>query len=380
LNYIFFITKAIIIVPFPFANTVNFYAHTERQKAIKRLARLTGYKAKMANADITLRGCSGKIFRDNYKDLAGKCTRDTTLGFRADFRFNNDTYRISEVLGAGNFGVVWKAVVLKDTDSLKTGNEVALKFTLTKDKKEREFVKKEVDRLKELAEQKERSPHLLKLHETFEYTRKRSTGEKRTETCLVLQLVGSSLKRRCNDVYKNSGLPLSELKSTVKKCLEGVQYMHKLKMIHSDIKPDNICLEGDNNIILVDMDGDAFTAEYSSPEFVKSHHREYIPPMDIWALGCTFYEIGFGIKLFEEYNYKTKADNKAHLKQIDAFRAMDTNSRFEYLQKCLDEKIFIGKDKVKEFLEFLKPMLEYDSGKRATADEMLQHEWLADAI
>jgi len=88
---------------------------------------------------------------------------------------------------------------------------------------------------------------------------------------------------------------------------KALGYAHRLKMVHRDIKPDNILVDADDNAIVTDfgiaraanrysrVTGTMMiigTAEYMSPEQLRGKpvdHRS-----DIYSLGCSMYEMVTG--------------------------------------------------------------------------------------
>ena len=86
----------------------------------------------------------------------------------------------------------------------------------------------------------------------------------------------------------------------------GINALHKMGIIHKDIKPENILLYGSNNIKIFDY-GTAYvhheavthgneysfdirgTEPYLAPE--RRESKKYGPAVDYWALGCTMFAI-----------------------------------------------------------------------------------------
>lgn len=68
-------------------------------------------------------------------------------------------------------------------------------------------------------------------------------GVNGTHKCIVFEALGCSLYKlivRCQ--FK--GLPMTLVKSVTKQVLQGLDYLHrKCRIIHTDIKPENILLE-----------------------------------------------------------------------------------------------------------------------------------------
>ena len=104
--------------------------------------------------------------------------------------------------------------------------------------------------------------------------------------------------------FIRSGNRLSEsaLRDIMACCLMGLTYLHAKKIIHRDIKPDNLFLSeqgvikvGDFGISRVlqftqDLAQTAVgTPLYVAPEVVKG--VGYDSKADVWSMGCTFYEI-----------------------------------------------------------------------------------------
>ena len=84
-------------------------------------------------------------------------------------------------------------------------------------------------------------------------------------------------------------------------CLKGLKGLHKLNIIHRDIKSANILINkdlnvfklGDMNVSKISDNGmartQAGTPYYASPEVW--YDKPYTSKCDIWSLGCVLYEM-----------------------------------------------------------------------------------------
>jgi len=115
--------------------------------------------------------------------------------------------------------------------------------------------------------------------------------------------------------YVSKKLPEKVIKQIIYQVLCGVNYLHSLKFLHRDIKPDNILLSSEGKIILTDFDlcrqeskgkddpmtRTAVTLYYRAPEifFGDSYYGNKI---DIWSIGCVFAELVIGKPIFKANN------------------------------------------------------------------------------
>ena len=115
--------------------------------------------------------------------------------------------------------------------------------------------------------------------------------------------------------YVTNKLPEKVIKQIIFQIICGVNYLHSLKYLHRDIKPDNILLSSEGKVILTDFDlcrqeskgkddpmtRTAVTLYYRAPEifFGDSYYGNKI---DIWSIGCVFAELVIGRPLFRAKN------------------------------------------------------------------------------
>jgi predicted ATPase len=111
---------------------------------------------------------------------------------------------------------------------------------------------------------------------------------------------GGSLRRR---YPKGSHIPLPQLIVAVKQVAAALQYAHDHKVIHRDVKPENMLVGRQQEVLLSDFglaslaqntsqlsrsgQGTAGTIAYMAPEQIEGHPR---PASDQYALGVVVYE------------------------------------------------------------------------------------------
>uniref|UniRef100_A0AAQ5XEY0 non-specific serine/threonine protein kinase n=1 Tax=Amphiprion ocellaris TaxID=80972 RepID=A0AAQ5XEY0_AMPOC len=148
-----------------------------------------------------------------------------------------DRYQVVKKLGWGHFSTVWLCwdmvkrhfVALKVVKSAETFTETALD---------------EIRLLKCVRDSDPKDPkreRIVHLIDDF-----RISGLNGEHVCMVLEVLGHQLLRW---IIKSNytGLPLPCVKSILRQVLQGLDYLHtKCKIIHTDIKPENILLRVDN--------------------------------------------------------------------------------------------------------------------------------------
>jgi len=286
-----------------------------------------------------------------------------------------DRFTKFEKIGSGAYGVVYKARDRRD-QSVVALKKVKLNNTYTDEDGVPSSSLREIGLLKDLSH-----PNVLRLLDV--------------QICqgslyLVFEHLDLDLKKLL-DKHK-SGLPRSLVKTYMWQLLQGLSYCHARRVLHRDLKLQNLLVDKRGNIKLADFGlarsmslpirtytHEVVTLWYRSPELLlKTVH--YGPSVDLWSLGCIFAEMRTNRILFP---------GDSEIDQIyRIFRTLGTpddtswpefREMPEYRQfakfKARGLESYIGTDDPLA-LDLLKRLLTYDPATRISAKQALAHDYL----
>ncbi|KFO79853.1 Serine/threonine-protein kinase SRPK, partial [Cuculus canorus] len=182
--------------------------------------------------------------------------------------------------------------------------------------------------------------------------------------CLVFEALGPPLRCLMNN-YTAQGLPLPFVKKSLQQVLAGLHFLHKCcRIIHTDIKPENILLCGrdkslqrllpdalncsqrtalrvtgqggdfgnqleESNLMsievkIADLGSACWTYKPFSKEIQTQPYRalevllglDYGTPADIWSIGCLAFEMATGERLFDPQPGKYFSRDDDHVARI----------------------------------------------------------------
>ena len=284
-------------------------------------------------------------------------------------------------LGEGTYGVVYRA---KD----QKGQEIyALKKIRLQAEEEGipSTAIREISLLKEL-----NHINIVKLYEVLHSPKKLT---------LVFEYVEQDLKKIL-DMAKGKGLDIKFTKNLLYQLLRGVDHIHKYKVLHRDLKPQNLLINKDNILKIADF---GLARGYGIP--VKNYTHEvvtlwYRPPdvllgnktygttVDMWSIGCIFAEMASGKPLFtgnsEVDQLKkifeimgTPTDNYASsLKELPEWGVGDNN--FEEKKPHNFKELIPNLDN--EGIDLLQKFLQLEPDKRISCEEALKHPFFDDIL
>lgn len=233
-------------------------------------------------------------------------------------------YIVNKPVGKGRLATVWDAaqnvVYGGSASSSSNATQVAIKvFRCEKDNYENiRYYTNEVKILQKLFRNGP-IPFVAKYDGTFAHVEMKDDTPW-VHPCIVFELLGDSLSKLIKYCVKNheGGLPMPIVKKLMSQLLQAVAHIHAAGIIHTDIKPSNILLNGpvteslaaDISIKLADfgsstIDGELFTSSpgttgYIAPELIID--ETYNLPIDIWSAFTVCYEMITGNLLFDVYD------------------------------------------------------------------------------
>lgn len=271
----------------------------------------------------------------------------------------NNRYVIEEMVGAGGFGITYKAkdtflgsvVAIKEyyPRSIASRNLDTGEVFLVAIKKENEFIKGKKRFLDEARNMVKFDQHrnIVNVSSYFE--------ENNTAYIIMEYLDGMTLRKALQK--QNKPFTTEEAKPVVVAVCDALESMHKEGILHRDVSPDNIIICKDGTVKLLDFGAARFSKEVTpdtevsiivKPGFTppEQYHKvnEQDGRTDLYALGATLYYSVTGVKP-EESRDRRKEDTlqepKALVPEISEYmnnaimRAMQIKmeDRFESIEE-----------------------------------------------
>lgn len=200
-----------------------------------------------------------------------------------------DKYEKLEKVGEGTYSSVYKA-------QGPNGEPCALKVVPLEAEDEGipSTAIREISLLKEL-----QHPNIVKLCDVIHSERKLT---------LVFEFLDQDLKKVLD--MCECGLDPATTKSFMYQLLRGVAYCHRQRVLHRDLKPQNLLISREGALKLADFglarafgipvrgySHEVVTLWYRAPDVLMGS-RKYSTPLDIWSVGCIFAECANGRPLF----------------------------------------------------------------------------------
>ncbi|KAI6277513.1 hypothetical protein MCOR21_006514 [Pyricularia oryzae] len=263
-------------------------APPERYVAPKKSAQAAGAEDE-AGATQLAQGNGGGILEGDDKDGYYKIRPGEILDGR---------YQIQSALGKGMFSGVARAMditnkklvaikIMRNNDALRKGG-----FT-------------EIAILQKLNDaDPENKKHIVKFERSFEY---------KGHLCMAFENLSLNLREVLKKFGNNVGINLRGVRAYAYQIFLALGHMRRCSIIHADLKPDNILVNDQRNVLKICDLGtaidrsDAATAHneitpylvsrfYRAPEIILGIPYDYAA--DMWSIGCTLYEMYTGKILF----------------------------------------------------------------------------------
>ncbi|XP_077655213.1 dual specificity tyrosine-phosphorylation-regulated kinase 4 [Urocitellus parryii] len=297
-------------------------------------------------------------------------------------------YEVLEMIGKGSFGQVAKCLDHKNNEL------VALKIIRNKKRFHHQALVEL--RILEALRRKDKDNKYNVVHmKDFFYFR--------NHLCITFELLGINLYEL---MKSNSfqGFSLSVVRRFTLSVLKCLQMLYVEKIIHCDLKPENIVLyqKGQIAVKVIDFGSSCYEHQkvytyiqsrfYRSPEVILGH--PYNMAIDMWSLGCILAELYTGYPLFPGENeveqlacimevlglppahFIQTASRRQTFFDSKGFPKTITNNRGKKRYPDSKDLTMVLKTYDTSFLDFLRRCLVWEPSLRMTPDQALKHAWI----
>ena len=197
-------------------------------------------------------------------------------------------YTLRKVLGSGRFGMVF----LGETEPPAPENRAALKIP-----RHFEEAGESIDDEIRILQDLQGCNHIVRVANVL---------KAKERPILALELLDVNLYEVLREYRRSEqSLPLPRVKQYIRHMLRGLAWMHVRQYSHSDLKPENLLLDRATDTLKLCDVGHARKFTTQSPTFAQPpqtthnyraievllHLGPYSIKTDMWAAGCTAYEI-----------------------------------------------------------------------------------------
>ncbi|KAL2855195.1 kinase-like domain-containing protein [Aspergillus pseudodeflectus] len=302
-----------------------------------------------------------------------------------------ENYQKIEKIGEGTYGVVYKARELTHPNRIVALKKIRLE---AEDEGVPSTAIREISLLKEMND-----PNIVKLFNIVH-----ADGHK---LYLVFEFLDLDLKKYMealpvseggrgkalpdgSSLSKNLGLGEAMVKKFMAQLVEGIRYCHSHRILHRDLKPQNLLIDRDGNLKLADFGlarafgvplrtytHEVVTLWYRSPEILLGG-RQYSTGVDMWSCGAIFAEMCTRKPLFpgdSEIDEIFKifrllgTPDETIWPGVTSFP--DFKPTFPRWKREESHNLVPGLDE--DGLDLLEALLEYDPARRISAKQACMH-------
>jgi cyclin-dependent kinase 2 len=292
-----------------------------------------------------------------------------------DYKDELEKYERLEKVGEGTYGVVYKCKIKKTTEY------VALKKIRLENEDEGipSTAIREISILKQL-----KHPNIVRLVDLIH-------GEKKLY--LVFEFMEHDLKKFLD--LNNGPLSPPLVKSYLYQICAAIKYCHSKRILHRDLKPQNLLIDKNGAIKLGDfglaravgipiktLTHEILTLWYRAPEILLGQ-KEYSTPVDMWSVGLIFYEMAHRkplfagdseidqiFKIFQMYGTPNEK-NWPGITKLPEFKLSFPQFKGKGIESYNKNLESLG-------LDLLSKMLQLDPCKRISAKAALNHPYFDD--
>lgn len=288
-----------------------------------------------------------------------------------------ENFQKVEKIGEGTYGIVYKA-----KDLANGGRMVALKKIRLEadDEGVPSTAMREISLLKELSSH----PNVVYLYDVI---------HQQNKLYLVFEFVDQDLKK-CLEKTPHR-MEMLQIKSFLYQLLAGIAFCHANRVLHRDLKPQNLLIDQYGNLKLADFGlarafgipirsytHEVVTLWYRAPEILLGA-KHYSTPVDAWSIGCIFVEMvnkqplfpgdSEIDELFRIFRVLGTPDegNWPGVSSLPDYKTSFPKWRAQPLSKIVPQLDHVGVD-------LLSRMLVYEPSRRISARAAMSHPWFDD--